>query len=46
MFPPKHALTICFAHAAYKMKASFDALSTGVASFEVRDRAEFETPCA
>ena len=42
MFPPKNVLTICFAHAAYQMKASFDALDTGIDSFEVRDRAEFE----
>ena len=42
MFPPKNALKICFAHAAYQMKASFDALGTGIDSFEVRDRAEFE----
>ena len=42
MFPPKNELTICFAHAAYQMKASFDVLETGIHSFEVRDRAEFE----
>jgi D-2-hydroxyacid dehydrogenase (NADP+) len=42
MFPSKESLTICFAHAAYQMKASFDALGTDVHSFEVRDRAEFD----
>jgi phosphoglycerate dehydrogenase-like enzyme len=38
MLPPKDRLTICFAHAAYQMKATFDALDTGVANFELRDR--------
>src|SRR5246127_3861148 len=42
MFPHKNALTVCFAHAAYQMKTSFDARGTGIRSFEVRDRAEFE----
>jgi phosphoglycerate dehydrogenase-like enzyme len=39
MFPKREDLTICFAHAAYQMKATFDALNTGIRSFEVRDRA-------
>ena len=38
MIPPKDRLTICFAHAAYQMKACFDALNTGIASFELRER--------
>jgi phosphoglycerate dehydrogenase-like enzyme len=38
MIPPKDRLVVCFAHAAYQMKASFDALRTGIASFEVRER--------
>ena len=38
----KDALTICFAHAAYQMKATFDARGTGIANFEVRDRAALE----
>ena len=38
MIPPKEQLVICFAHAAYRMKACFDALNTGIASFEVRER--------
>jgi D-2-hydroxyacid dehydrogenase (NADP+) len=42
MIPPKDQLVICFAHAAYQMKACFDALNTGIASFEVRERDEFE----
>jgi phosphoglycerate dehydrogenase-like enzyme len=42
MIPPKDQLTICFAHVAYQMKACFDRLNTGIASFEVRDPAEFE----
>src|ERR1700722_13607583 len=37
MIPPKDQIKICFAHAAYQMKASFDALNTGIASFELRD---------
>ena len=42
MIPPKDKLVICFAHAAYQMKACFDALNTGIDSFEVRERDEFE----
>jgi phosphoglycerate dehydrogenase-like enzyme len=42
MLPPKDQLVICFAHAAYQMKGCFDALNTGIASFEVRERDEFE----
>jgi D-2-hydroxyacid dehydrogenase (NADP+) len=42
MIPPKDQLVICFAHAAYQMKACFDALNTGIASFEVRERDAFE----
>lgn len=42
MIPPKHQIVICFAHAAYQMKANFDALNTGIASFEVREREAFE----
>ena len=38
MIPPRDRLTICFAHAAYQMKTCWDALNTGIASFEVRDR--------
>jgi len=42
MFPSRDKLTICFAHAAYQMKTTFDALNTGIANFEVRDRAELD----
>lgn len=42
MIPPTDQITICFAHAAYQMKHRFDALNTGIASFEVRDRAELD----
>ena len=42
MIPPRDQLVICFAHAAYRMKACFDALNTGIASFELREREEFE----
>jgi phosphoglycerate dehydrogenase-like enzyme len=38
MLPPKDSLTVCFAHAAYQMQATFDALGTGIANFELRDR--------
>jgi len=41
MFPPKDQLTVCFAHAAYQMKACFDALSTGISNFELRDSDAF-----
>ena len=36
MFPAKKDLTICFAHAAYRMKDRFDLRDTGIKSFEVR----------
>lgn len=36
MFPTRDSLTICFAHAAYRMKDRFDARDTGIKSFEVR----------
>jgi phosphoglycerate dehydrogenase-like enzyme len=42
MIPPKDQLTICFAHAAYQMKSCFDALNTGIASFELREREAFD----
>src|ERR1700739_4576041 len=42
MLPPKDSLTICFAHAAYQMQATFDALHTGIANFELRDRATLD----
>jgi phosphoglycerate dehydrogenase-like enzyme len=42
MIPPKDQLVVCFAHAAYQMKACFDALNTGIANFELRERDAFE----
>ena len=42
MIPPRESLTICFAHAAYRMKTCWDELNTGIACFEVRDRAELD----
>ena len=35
MFPSKEDVTICFAHAAYQMKARFDLRKTGIKSFQV-----------
>jgi phosphoglycerate dehydrogenase-like enzyme len=46
MLPPRDRLTICFAHAAYQMQATFAALNTGIASFEVRDRATLDRRAA
>ncbi len=46
MIPPRDQLSICFAHAAYQMKACWDTLNTGIASFEVRDRAELDRRAA
>ena len=37
MIPPSQEIVICFAHAAYQMKACFDALNTGIANFELRE---------
>jgi hypothetical protein len=37
MLPSKDQLTICFAHAAYRLRERFLALATGIGSFEVRD---------
>jgi phosphoglycerate dehydrogenase-like enzyme len=36
MFPSKESLTICFAHAAYRMKDRFELRKTGIKNFEVR----------
>jgi len=41
MIPPKDQLTICFAHSAYQMKACFDRLNSGIASFELREPEAF-----
>jgi phosphoglycerate dehydrogenase-like enzyme len=42
MIPPKDSLAICFAHVAYQFQSRFAARDTGVASFQVFDRAELE----
>lgn len=36
MFPTRNSLTICFAHAAYRMKDRFELRDTGIKCFEVR----------
>ncbi|MBI3196051.1 MAG: D-2-hydroxyacid dehydrogenase [Rhodospirillales bacterium] len=36
MFPTRDSLTICFAHAAYRMKDRFELRNTGIKCFEVR----------
>lgn len=36
VFPSKEDLTICFAHAAYRMQDRFERRDTGIRSFEVR----------
>src|ERR1043166_2900842 len=40
--PPKDRLTICFAHAAYQLQDHFARRKTGIDSFEVRTREDFE----
>jgi phosphoglycerate dehydrogenase-like enzyme len=42
MLPARNRLTICFAHVAYQFQLRFAARQTGIASFEVRDRAELD----
>ena len=42
MLPAPNAMTICFAHAAYRMQDRFAARNTGIRSIEVRDRAALE----
>lgn len=46
MLPPQDRLTICFAHAAYRMQDRFALRGTGIRSIEVRDRAALETSLA
>ncbi len=41
-FPSRENLVVCFGHPAYRVKAAFDALNTGVKSFEVKSYEEFE----
>ena len=42
MLPAKDALTICFAHVAYRLGDRFAARDTGLGNFEVRTREELE----
>ncbi len=42
MLPAKDALTICFAHVAYRLGDRFAARATGLRSFEVRAKEELE----
>jgi phosphoglycerate dehydrogenase-like enzyme len=41
-FPSRENLVVCFGHPAYRVKAAFDALNTGVKGFEVATFEEFE----
>jgi phosphoglycerate dehydrogenase-like enzyme len=41
MLPSKEDLTICFAHAAYRMKDRFELRQTGIRNFEVRAYDDF-----
>jgi phosphoglycerate dehydrogenase-like enzyme len=42
MLPPREKLTICFAHAAYRLQDRFLSRNTGLASFELRSLPELE----
>jgi phosphoglycerate dehydrogenase-like enzyme len=42
MFPSKENLTICFAHAAYRMKDRFELRRTAIKNFEVRAYDDFQ----
>ncbi len=42
MIPPKDTLMVCFAHVAYQLQSQFARRETGIASFQVTDRAELE----
>ncbi len=42
MLPARDALTICFAHPAYRLQDRFLLRNTGIRSIEVRDRAALE----
>jgi phosphoglycerate dehydrogenase-like enzyme len=41
-FPSRENLVVCFGHPAYRVKAAFDTLNTGVKGFEVTAFEEFE----
>ncbi len=42
MLPARDDLTVCFAHAAYRMRDRFALRNTGIRSMEVRDRAALD----
>jgi phosphoglycerate dehydrogenase-like enzyme len=42
VLPPRNALTICFAHAAYGLQEQFLTRQTGIASFELRTLEDLE----
>ncbi|HUN49688.1 MAG TPA: D-2-hydroxyacid dehydrogenase [Candidatus Sulfotelmatobacter sp.] len=42
MLPPPDRLTICFAHVAYQLQQRFALRQTGIAGFEVRERAALD----
>jgi hypothetical protein len=42
MFQRREDRNICFAHAAFRMKGTFDSLNTGSRNFEVRERADLD----
>ena len=44
--PPREQLTICFAHAAYRMQERFALRNTGIRSFEVRNLDELKAGIA
>ena len=46
MLPASDTLRICFAHVAYQMQARFALRESGIAGFEVRDRAALEARIA
>ncbi len=42
MFPKKDSVTICFAHAAYRMQDRFELRKTGIKSFQVWNYEDFQ----
>ena len=44
--PPREQITVCFAHAAYRMQERFALRNTGIRSFEVRNLDELQARIA
>jgi phosphoglycerate dehydrogenase-like enzyme len=44
--PPREQITVCFAHAAYRMQERFALRNTGIQSFEVRTLDELKARIA